>query len=173
MKTLVIHPEDKTTDFLSPIYSGKDWTILKVDISDDELQRLIREHDRIIMLGHGTWCGLLGYGRLVIDQSWVETLQQKKCVFIWCNADVFVKDYNLKGFYTGMIISETSEADLCKVEATWEEIDYSNALFAEAIKLAIDENDMVDKVKSIYKGNNPVIRYNHPNIYEYQGMQHY
>ena len=27
IKTLVIHPEDETTDFLSPIYEGRDWTI--------------------------------------------------------------------------------------------------------------------------------------------------
>lgn len=28
MKTLVIHPDDKTTLFLSAAYAGKDWTVM-------------------------------------------------------------------------------------------------------------------------------------------------
>jgi len=30
MKTLIIHPEDTSTDFLSTIYEGKDWTIIRL-----------------------------------------------------------------------------------------------------------------------------------------------
>ena len=50
MKTLVIHPEDKTTNFLKPIYTDiTDATILTVGLSKDEVRELIKEHDRIIM----------------------------------------------------------------------------------------------------------------------------
>lgn len=33
MKTLVIHPKDSTTDFLSEIYSDKDWTVINTNTS--------------------------------------------------------------------------------------------------------------------------------------------
>ena len=60
MKTLVIHPEDKSTDFLSPIYAPiTNKTVIKGGIYKSELQGLIESHDRIIMLGHGAPYGLL------------------------------------------------------------------------------------------------------------------
>jgi hypothetical protein len=33
-----------------------------------------------------------------------------KLVFIWCNADQFMKRHQLRGFYSGMFISEVQEA---------------------------------------------------------------
>jgi hypothetical protein len=52
MKTLVIHPKDDSTYFLSTIYEGKDWTIIN-DRGKSLLKKLIKTHDRIIMMGHG------------------------------------------------------------------------------------------------------------------------
>ena len=110
MKTLVIHPKDTTTDFLSLIYEDKDWTVITDNISKSALKRQIKAHDRIVMLGHGMETGLIGFNRLVIDSNLVYLLREKHCVCIWCNADKFVLKYGLKGFYTGMIISEVQEA---------------------------------------------------------------
>lgn len=59
MKTLVIHPKDQTTDFLSVIYDDKDWTIINTNVSKSYLKTQIKSHDRIVMLGHGTDKGLL------------------------------------------------------------------------------------------------------------------
>jgi hypothetical protein len=54
MKTLVIHPEDKTTEFLTTIYANlNNKTVIKGGISKSELRELIEAHDRILMLGHG------------------------------------------------------------------------------------------------------------------------
>ncbi len=58
MKTLLIHAEDPTTDFLSTIYDGKDWTIVKKNIGKSKIKSLIKEHDIIVMMGHGTEKGL-------------------------------------------------------------------------------------------------------------------
>ena len=60
MKTLVIHPKDSTTDFLSDIYIDKEWTLITKNVSKKILKESIKEHDRIIMLGHGTEKGLIG-----------------------------------------------------------------------------------------------------------------
>lgn len=42
----------------------------------------------------------------------VESLRGKCCIYIWCYADQFVNHHQLTGFFTGMFISEISEA-LC------------------------------------------------------------
>lgn len=107
MKTLVIHPEDETTDFLSEIYSDKNWTIIRDNVSKKVLKESIKSHDRIVMLGHGTEGGLFGHkNRFIINPSMWSIFCVISSVCVWCNADVFFEKYNLKGFYTGMIISE-------------------------------------------------------------------
>ena len=80
--------------------------MININVSKKVLKEQIKSHDRIVILGHGTEKGLLGFNRYIIDSTWIYLLREKNCVCIWCNANVFVKKYNLKGFYTGMIISE-------------------------------------------------------------------
>jgi hypothetical protein len=60
MNKLVIHPKDRTTDFLKPIYHGRnDTTVLTGGCTKQEVEQAIDKHDHIIMLGHGTPQGLL------------------------------------------------------------------------------------------------------------------
>lgn len=167
MKTLVIHPTDVTTDFLSTIYEGRGWTVLRDITSKSQLKESIKEHDRIVMLGHGSEYGLMrpDYS-YVIDSRWVYLLREKECVYIWCNADEFVTKYKLKGFFTGMIISDYMEANLFSVHESGNDIDESNRLFAEAIKQAIDSPNPVETAKSIYQGDSGVIYFNRNNIYK-------
>lgn len=166
MKTLVIHPKDTTTDFLSVIYSNKDWTVINDNPSRKYLKDQIKSHDRIVMLGHGTKDGLLGFNRFVINPALVYLLRDKIGVYIWCNADVFVKRFSLKGFYTGMIISDYDEALMfCLYPTNNDDIKLSNTLFAESIKNSIDSDNMILGVKDSYIGSNPVIDFNKNNIY--------
>lgn len=165
MKTLVIHPKDNTTDFLTEIYSDKNWTVINANTSKKILKEQIKTHDRIVMLGHGTQFGLIGYNKLVIDSSWVYLLRDKECVCIWCNADLFVAKYGLKGFYTGMIISEYEEALDYAIQTNTDEILQSNFLFAEAVKKSVDTENIITNVKEIYKGDNAVIMFNKENLY--------
>lgn len=163
MKILVIHPKDSSTDFLSEIYNNnKFWKIVSSDLPSGYVTEQIKMHDRIIMLGHGTSDGLLGFGRYVIDKTFARLLRSKECVCIWCNADIFVKNYGLNGFYTGMIISELEEAMYCGVESDLKDIEESNKLFASSIRDSFDS----EVVKSVYKSNiNEVIMYNNQRIY--------
>ncbi len=165
MKTLVIHPKDSTTNFLSVIYSDKDWTVINTNTSKKILKEQIKTHDRIVMLGHGTEKGLIGFDRLVIDSTWVFLLREKICVCIWCNADVFLEKYGLKGFYTGMIISEYEEAIMCCVPTNSFWISESNTDFALAIKNSIDDENMLEKAKLLYEGNTSVVEFNRNNLY--------
>jgi hypothetical protein len=165
MKTLIIHPKDHTTYFLSEIYSNTNWTIINTNTSKKYLKQQIILHDRIVMLGHGTEKGLIGYNKLVIDSSLVYLLRDKECVCIWCNADLFVLKYGLKGFYTGMIISEIEEAIMCCVPSTSHWINESNIDFALAIKNSINDENMLNKAKLLYEGNSAVVEFNRNNFF--------
>lgn len=135
---LVIHPKDPTTDFLCPIYRDINATVLRHKVSKSKLKKLMKEADRIIMMGHGTERGLgIPNGLYLdsyIDSNFVYLLREKEdSVFIWCHADKFVEKYNLKGFTTGMFISEEEEADFYKVLYKNGEIEKSNNDFAKIV----------------------------------------
>lgn len=167
MKTLVIHPIDSSTNFLSEIYSDKTWTVINTNVSKKVLKEQIKVHDRIVMLGHGSEKGLFGFNKFMIDSNWVYLLREKNCICIWCNADVFVEKYGLKGLYTGMIISEPDEAVMYCQPFRWEFIKESNELFAKSIKESIDINESLSHIKSIYNSDeNPIIQFNSENIYQ-------
>lgn len=171
MKTLVLHPDDPTTKVLEKAYEGKDWKIItNVRTSKHIIKQAIKDHDRIIMLGHGSPSGLLkktskfGYS-FMIDPSYLQLLRGKILIAVWCNADQFFKRYDLNGFYTGMIISEESEAEFENIEATLEEITYSNELLSEALRVSIDSDDMLASMKDIYVGETDVMNYNKIRLY--------
>ena len=175
MKTLVIHPADTSTDFLKPIYANQDWTVI-VDpqTSKRRLREAINSHDRIIMLGHGTQDGLIAitnrakmHYRYVISSELVYLLRNKITVGIWCNADVFFTKYDLRGFYTGMIISEIDEAYMYSVSAPGNDIDLSNELFAQSVKDGLTHNDVKSYVVGAYQiSGNRVVDFNRQNIYQ-------
>lgn len=118
MNTLVIHPHDITTTFLESVYEHvADRTVIRGGVTREELAALVSSHDRIMMMGHGSPWGLLavgqfpGSGTYIVEYSIAQLLKKKKnSVFIWCNADQYVKWHDLEGFFSGMFISEVREA---------------------------------------------------------------
>lgn len=166
MKILVIHPKDTTTDFLSEIYSDKDWSVITDNVSKSFLTEQIILHDRIVMLGHGSDLGLYGHNRMMIDSTLVYLLRSKQCVCVWCNANVFVEKYNLKGFYTGMIISDDVEASAYDIECSLNDIEISNITLAWAIKNYLDDDIPIEIIRNNYDSDlNEVIKYNRNNLY--------
>jgi hypothetical protein len=188
-KTLVIHPDDPSTDFLSPIYDNIfQATVVTGGVSKEELKQMIIYHDRVIMLGHGSPHGLFSVGMFrddpsviypqrfnyayAIDSTMVEVLNQKdNNVYIWCNADQFVNRHKLKGFYSGMFISEVSEATYCGLPGTeQDQVDQSNHYFAQLLGEAI--NDPLDQAYDYVLDNyglltedNAVALYNYNRLY--------
>jgi len=173
MKTLVIHPKDISTDFLSIIYQNKDYTILNDGrISKKQLKLEIKKHDRIIMLGHGDENGLidLNIGRYIINSTLIYLLKEKDIVAIWCNADKFVEKYKLKGFYSGMFISEIEETYNYISNASSisiDEIEISNKLFAKTVNKFIEDDDILEKVKQEYMDvSSCIINFNNDKLYK-------
>jgi hypothetical protein len=184
MKTLVIHPSDPSTDFLIPIYMDlggfpdfEKPTIIRGGMTKDEVNEQIKQHDRIMMMGHGSPMGLFSVGQFpetysyIIDGHTVKYLQNKECIFIWCNADRFVETNNLKGFYSGMFISETGEASYCGLPGTPQDIvTESNDFFAKEFGKVSDKPlvEAFEYIKDVYgtiTENNPVAKYNHHRLY--------
>jgi hypothetical protein len=179
MKTLVIHPEDRSTDVLSNIYAGlQNKTVITCGVTKLELQKLIECNDRIIMLGHGSPSGLLSVdqfpcaGDYIIDDSMAGLLKQKSNnIYIWCNADQFVRRHLLSGMYCGMFISEIFEAFIYGFDNVQSAIiDESNELFALTIGKYINEPILVLYKKLMNKYGllaraNPIAKYNHVRIF--------
>lgn len=176
-KTLVIHPKDNSTDFLKPIYQDiPDVTVINGNCSKNWLRDLIKDFDRVIMMGHGCPSGLFDVGQftvtngLIIDRTFVEVLQTKECICIWCNADGFVKPNGLKGFYSGMFISEVEEADYFGYDVTQKTVTESNEKFAQLVSENIN-NDIekiyleVKEKYTTFATNNIVADYNTQRLY--------
>ncbi len=180
MKTLIIHPQDSSTSFLDIVYESiENKTVISGGVTKSELHELIESHDRIMMMGHGSQFGLFSVGQFVncgsyiIDQTVVPLLETKTDnVFIWCNADKFVNEYELKGFFSGMFISEVSEASYCGLPSTPQEVvDESNYGFCNIISKYInnDTNTIYENVKREYgviAEENSVALYNNLRLYK-------
>jgi hypothetical protein len=118
MKRLILHPDDRSTDFLKPIYSQlENTTVITGGLRrQSEIHELIQSHDQVIMLGHGFSDGLLsvrqfGLNPFIIDARCARYLSEKDSnIFIWCYASDFVTKHQLKGYCSGMFISEELEA---------------------------------------------------------------
>jgi hypothetical protein len=174
MRTLVIHPKDKSTNFLIKIhelFSNK--TVIRGGIGKNDLRELIKNHDRVIMLGHGTPWGLLSGGQFpkagsyIIDNSFSEILSEKsENIFIWCYADQFVQRNGLEGFYSGMFVSEFGEAfSLGIYVADRNLIKESNDCFASIVSMNIHQPLQVI-FKNVLQGygilakTNPIAKFN-------------
>ena len=55
MSTLIIHPDDSSTTFLERVYAPiEDKTVITGGYSKREVSQMIQEHDRVMMMGHGS-----------------------------------------------------------------------------------------------------------------------
>lgn len=177
-KTLIIHPQDKITDFLKSIYKNIPYkTIITGGVTPDVIVEEIKNHDRIFMMGHGCPYGLFTVGNfpkssgLLISEKHVPLLKGKECVFIWCNADEFVLKHELKGFYSGMFISEVGEAMYCGLpetkqsEVTTSNYGFSNILGEHSNKTIENMYKETKKGYELMTENSPVAKYNFDRLY--------
>ena len=145
-RTLIIHPSDRSTDFLKPIYAKIPNATILTSGTREQVEEEIMNHDRIMMMGHGSPWGLFNVGQFigtngyVIDHNTVDLLRGTENIFIWCNADKFVNKHQLEGLYSGMFISEVSEANYCGLPGTPQSVvDESNNTFAELLGSVINK----------------------------------
>jgi hypothetical protein len=150
MKTLIVHPKDESTTFLTKIYSNvPNKTIITKPLKVEVMDELIYRNDRVMIMGHGSSSGLFGFSTSFwMDHYTTHALRYgKENVYIWCNADNFIKSENLFGFYTGMFVSETGEAKACGLkDVTQEDVTRSNNMFSSIVSKYINQS-----VKNLHK----------------------
>ncbi len=85
MKKLILHPQDSTTDFLDIIYAlipEDEKTVITAGADKQTIIDLIKLHDRVMMMGHGSPNGLFAVGQFytengyVIDESFIPFLKK-------------------------------------------------------------------------------------------------
>lgn len=177
--TLVIHPEDESTKMLKFVYEGKGFDVINdPSISKERLKEEINKHTKIIFLGHGTKEGLINplaikefdfsKERLfLVDDSFKDILKNKETISMWCYSDEFFRRNNLKGFHTGMIISEALEAIMAinkyiDEKEIFENVTRLSKIFGECIDK--DPIEMKNYILSNYTGDDPVTKFNRENI---------
>ena len=177
--TLIIHPEDSSTTFLEIVYRDIPNKTVLTHGTVEEVIENIMTHDRVMIMGHGSPQGLFAAGRFrgngtyIIDESIIPLLKTKDDnIYIWCNADRFVDKHGLKGFYSGMFISEVSEAWYCGLPYTTQDmVDESNYSFCEILSECVNEekDSIYDRIKERYgliAEGNPVAYYNNNRLYK-------
>jgi len=174
MKTLIIHPNDASTSFLSRIYARlKDKTVVKGGITKSDLCKLMESNDRALMFGHGSPHGLLSMGQFpqagfyIVDELMVSVLRNKSdSIFIWCYASMFVQRHGLTGLCSGMFVSEMDEWYIYGFGYVDQSIiDESNERFVYVVSKYIQESPeilyerLMNEYGSLSK-TNTVVRYN-------------
>ena len=178
---IVIHPNDKTTSFLKAIYAGrKDVTLIDETWSNRRIREAIGtapQKEIVMMLGHGYGGGLFAplgedqFGRLIVDSGLVYLLREHTCIGVWCNANEFAEKYGLKGLFTGMIISEKSEADCFGVDIEGEDLTLCNEQFASDLEYCLRRYslDLIpEMIVELQDYHTELKDFNYSHIYSYK-----
>ena len=175
---LVIHPSDRSTDFLRELYEGReDVRLLTGRESRKELGSILfhlRAGERVMLLGHGSPSGLFrleedGEYRLYVGHTMVYALRKHPVIGIWCHADLFARKEQLHGLFSGMIVSEMKEAQEYGIACSQEELDRENANLAERLRFLFDENvpfqQMPSRLAEMDTAGTQLTRFNYNNLY--------
>lgn len=179
---LVIHPKDKTTAMLSALYDGLEAQVVADYRTTKEMRRLLHHvstQERIMLLGHGSDKGLFfrkddskeEFDKIIVGHSHAYHLRKHggNIVAVWCNADQFACAEGLHGLFTGMIVSEISEALLYQVETTQEELDSENVKLAMRLRTLLDEkiplSEIPKRMLAMDDVHSPLTTFNYKNFY--------
>ena len=170
MRTLFIHPTDPSTEFGEIIYEDyrnrDDVTIITgIRIPNTVIKEALRNHDRIVFIGHGTEYGMLDIlaNRYIITPNHLQFFRNKPVICFWCNANIFAEKYDLNAFATGMFVSEIDEAIQYNLPADQNLIDESNIMFNKIMSRCVfdDPRDIRTIIERGYRSEtNPIIRFN-------------
>lgn len=148
---LVVHPQDSTTSMLAALYCGRNATVLTQHHSCTEIRSRIYHTppaERIMLLGHGSEKGLLSrsasppaeFDRLIISRAHAYPLRRHgaNLIGIWCHANLFARQHGLRGLFSGMVITELSEAEEYGIPTTRAELDRENLLLFSTLRRLLD-----------------------------------
>lgn len=179
---LVIHPKDHTIAYLSALYKGVDnAVIISGNISRADLNHKLHhtpKSERILLLGHGSDKGLFWrnddmerFDGIVLGHPHTYHLRNhgSNIIAVFCNADKFAQEEHLHGLFTGMIISELSEAEEFGIQTSEEEIECENRKFVERLRSLLEGNvslcDIPQRMLEMDDSHTPLTEFNYHRIY--------
>lgn len=179
---LVIHPKDRTTTMLQVLYEGLGAHVVTNDCSNREMGHLLHHasaHERIMLLGHGTDKGLYyrkddtmnEFDKIIVGhpQSYLLRKHSGNVIGIWCHAVEFAKTEGLHGLFSGMIISEMSEAEENGVNTDKENMDYTNRIMFSQLRGLLDNGTLLheipERLKALDSIQSELSRFNYEKFY--------
>lgn len=179
---LVIHPKDKTTNMLSALYEGVEHTHIDQSFSRREICHILNHtpsRERILLLGHGSERGLFSreddscalFDRLVISHQHAYYLRKhgSNIVAVWCKANEFAEAETLHGLFSGMIITEMSEALQYGIKTSQKELDEENVKLARRLRSLLDADitlyDLPSRIQELDDSHSALTEFNYKNFY--------
>ena len=167
---------------LSALYDGLGAQVVTDYRSTKETGHLLHHvstQERIMLLGHGSDKGLFfreddskdEFDKVIVGHAHAYHLRKHggNLVAVWCNADRFARAEGLHGLFTGMIVSELSEALLYQVETTQEVLDRENVKFAIRLRTLLDEriplSEIPKRILVMDDVHSPLTTFNYKNFY--------
>lgn len=154
MSRIIYHDKrfDDSIKFLEKLYEKNDRFIPTFgrEQTNGWVRRSLKLHDEIWMLGHGGPDGLYSrpncgewFDRHLISSRHVNFLRGDKKLFgMWCYANSFAEKYDLKGLFSGMIISERTEAEwVLGIRPSQKVIDACNEKIVDVLSSLLSEYD--------------------------------
>ena len=112
---------DNDTAVLPLIWEGlTNVTVIEITRDTDNFEEIVddaisQETDTILFCGHGSTFGLLhpnlDSGQYILHENNSHLIHANRVIGIWCYASEFAEAQHLHGFFTGMFISNESEAE--------------------------------------------------------------
>lgn len=154
--------------------------IIMVNPTREKVEDILRQYpnETAMFIGHGDFNGLWasnddlyndsGY---VIDALNVDLLYNRDVIGIWCYASSFAKKYHLRGFFTYMFVSNSSEAQFMGFgEHTNEFCNEQNVKFCNQINQLITENvNMADWTDKLTHDDVNFVNYNYNHLRYFYG----
>jgi len=182
MKRLIIHPKDHTTAFVTALYEG--WTDAEVyneKLTSKQVNHLFHHcmpTTQIMLLGHGSDKGLYyredshceGFDCVMVGHAHKHWLMNRhNTIGIFCNADLFAKAEGLHGLFTGMFISEMSEAVQYGIQTSEEELAQENKKFIARLRQLFDDGCLLHEIPNLMLAlddiHSELTKFNYRNLY--------
>lgn len=179
---LVIHPNDRTTDFLSVLYDRTDVKVADHNASKREIEHLLHhcpQQERILLLGHGSGRGLFSrtddtipeFDRIIVGHPHAYHLRRhgSNLIGIWCHADKFARKEGLHGLFSGMIISDKYEAEEHGIITLQHIIEETNEIMFGRLRKLLDEecplHEIPPRLKEMDDQHTFISRFNYNSFY--------
>lgn len=179
---LVIHPIDRTTEVLKMLYAGLDARVVSDDCSNKEMDHLLKHtstQERVMLLGHGSDKGLFfrrddtknEFDKVIVAHrnNYMLRRHDGNIIGIWCHANLFAQAEGLHGLFSGMMISEKSEAEEYGIAATHEEILASNKVMFGKLRRLLDEHvplhEIPARMRALDNEHTPLSEFNYGNFH--------